>query len=101
MLDGEEYFTCCCGSFDHTLRFILDLDRGHENPYPTLYAEIQMIHYHPWYKRLWIGIKYIFGIDTPNPYSCWEINKKSDDPDRLIELLQKLKNEMTIIDKSD
>lgn len=94
MLDGEEYFTCCCSDFDHTLRFVLDLDEDSEHPWPTIYTEIQINHYLPWYKRIWLGIKFIFGVDVRHPYNCWEINEKSDDPQRMIEMLEKLKEKM-------
>lgn len=97
MLDGEEYFTCACGSFDHTLRFVLDLDRSDDKDHialPSIFTEMQMNHYLPWYKRVWLGIKFIFGTDVRHAYSCWEINNDSDDPERLIEMLQKLKNEI-------
>ena len=86
MLDGEYYYTCICGSPDHTLRFILDLDPE----YPTLYTELMMSHYQPWYKRVHIGIKYMFGMDTVDHYGCWEI--KHEDVDKMIELLTRLKN---------
>lgn len=93
MLDGTEYFDCVCGSFDHTLRFVLDLDENHDDDlsFPTLYTEIALGHYLPWYKRIILGIKYIFGTDVKFAYNCWEINGDSDDPDRLIEMIQKLK----------
>lgn len=94
MLDGSEFFECACHSFDHTLRFVLDLDEQQDEDeiaFPTLYTEIQLNHYIPWYKRIILGIKYIFGFDIHHAYTCWEINDQSDDPDRMIAMLQKLK----------
>jgi len=86
MLDGVEYYTCLCSSPNHTLRFVLDKDPE----FPTIYTEIMMSHYQPWYKRIWISIKYIFGMDTVDHYGAWEI--KHEDVDRMIALLTELKN---------
>ena len=94
MLDGSEYFECACHSFDHTLRFVLDLDENvaeDDWSFPTIYAEVMLGHYLPWYKRVWLGIKYIFGYDVQFAYSCWEINHESDTPDKMIDMLEKLK----------
>jgi hypothetical protein len=90
MLDGEEYFTCDCSSFNHTLRFVLDLDEMSDMPFPTIYVEMGLNQYLPWYKRLVIGIKYILGGPTGAAYDCWAINTKSDDPERMIAMLKKL-----------
>jgi len=97
MFDGEEYFTCVCGDFDHTLRFVLDLDRDSEYQFPTIYVECQLNEYMPWYKRILIAIKYIFKKTQYYHSGCWEINANSDDPDRMIEMLNKLKKEMETI----
>lgn len=94
VFDGEEYFTCCCIDFDHTLRFVLDLDRDSEQPYPTMYVECQLNESAAWYKRIWIAIKYIFKKTDYYHSGCWEINKNSDDPDRMIKMLEKLKKEI-------
>jgi len=95
MLDGEEYFTCVCGEYDHTLRFVLDLDQNEEDhPYPTIYTEVQIKNYKTFWQRIWPGIKYIFGWDIRHPYNCWEINADGEDPDRLIAMLHKLKDQI-------
>ena len=90
MLDGTEYFSCTCGAPDHTLRFILDLEENEDIPVPTFYTEVMMSHYQPWYKRIWIGFKYVFGYSKPDHYGCWEIHH--DDVDRMITMLTKLKD---------
>ena len=90
LFDKEEYFTCMCGDFDHTLRFILDLTDDKYSK-PTIYTEIRLTHYRPWWKRIIPGIKYMFGSDVRHAHSCWEINEKSDDPDKMIDMLQRLK----------
>jgi len=94
MLDGEEYFTCACSSFDHTLRFVLDLDRDSKHPYPSIFSEIRLSHYYPWYKRIPLAIKYILGIDIRHSHDCWEINKKGDDIGRMISMLVQLRDEI-------
>jgi len=94
MLDGEEYFTCDCSHFNHTLRFVLDLDESSIRPIPSIYVEIGLNHYLPWYKRLLVGIKYILGGQSGAAYDCWMINTKSDDPDKMIVMLKKLKERL-------
>jgi|694.fasta_scaffold62640_5 hypothetical protein len=95
MLDGSEYFDCACHSFDHSLRFVLDLDKNvkdDEMSFPTIYTEIALGTYLPWYKRIVLSVKYVFGFEIQHAYNCWEINTESDDPDRMIAMLQKLKD---------
>lgn len=91
MLDGEQYFTCACGTMDHTLRFVLDLDENSEVRVPTIYVDIRLVHYLPWYRRLWLGIKYIFGTDISDSHDGWMIHNKCEDVDRMIGMLQQLK----------
>jgi len=70
MLDGTEFFECSCGSDEHTLRFILDFDSLNDGtdsdypPYPEIYTSVFLNHYDAWYRRLWRGIKYIFGYKS-------------------------------------
>jgi len=94
MLDGKEYFSCECESFNHTLRFVLDLDENSTNPMPTVYTEVGLNHHLVWYKRLVIGFKYIMGGHTGSAYDCWMINTKSDDPEKMIKMLERLKKEI-------
>jgi len=96
ILDDTEYFTCVCGSYDHTLRFILDLDRDFKDfQLPTIYAEVGLNHYLPWYKRIGIGLRFIFGLEKwNNSYGSWEINADSDDPQRLISMIHRLTDEL-------
>lgn len=85
MLNGTHYFECTCGAPDHTLRFILDTD----DELPTIYTEVMMSHYLPWYKRVWVGIKYMFGMDKVDHFGGWELHH--DDADRLIAMLEEFK----------
>lgn len=77
MLDGSYFFECECGSSEHTLRF--DLDRE----VPTLYTSVFLNDWRPWYKRVWVGIKYIFGYKCKyGHWDCWSL-RESDAKDLL------------------
>jgi len=85
-----EYFDCCCSAPDHTLRFMYDTTEFNEGAeLPTIYTEVMMSHYLPWHKRIWVAIKYLFGMDTPDHFGCWELDSK--DTDRMIDMLTKFK----------
>lgn len=49
------YLNCQCDCSEHVLRFNLDDQDG------DLVLETYLNHYHPWYQRIWIAIKYVFG----------------------------------------
>lgn len=85
MLDGTEYFECSCASPEHTLRFVLDLDPED----PGIHTEVYLGSY-PWgWKRLWVGIRYIFGYKSK--YGAWDcFLLKPEDAPRLRSLLDRL-----------
>jgi len=87
MLDGTKHFDCSCGSPQHTLRFVLDF--WSDDHLPTIYTDLQMAHYLPWYKRTWVAIKYIFGYDTVDHYGSWELD--AADADKMIAMLTEYK----------
>jgi hypothetical protein len=67
---------------DHTLRFTLDTEFG------DLYAEAYLNPWHPWYKRIWLAIKYVLSIGHGvGHFDCWMMNYT--DCDKLIALLQR------------
>jgi hypothetical protein len=66
MLDGTHYFECRCGSSEHTLRFTLDKDPED----PSIYADVYLNQYRTWWKRFWVGVKYIFGYRCK--YGHWD-----------------------------
>jgi hypothetical protein len=80
MLDGSYYFDCICDSYDHTLRFTLDYDKRADYStfprQPEIYAELSLSYHYPWYKRVWVGMKYIFGSYTTSGYGCWSLNEE-------------------------
>ena len=53
----DEILICDCSSVEHqmVLRFDDDKDLGR-----MVYVEIHLVPF-AWYKRLWLGLKYIFG----------------------------------------
>ena len=69
-----EHYDCVCHSSDHTLRTVFvesDDDKA-------FYLEMQLCPYLPWYKRLWIGVRYIFGIKSDcGHWDTFEFNKES------------------------
>jgi hypothetical protein len=93
MLDGITHFDCICGSADHTLRFILDKDEDNRGlPYysPAIYIDVFLPDW-PWYKRLWLGLKYIFiGAGKCAQWQSWELNPK--DASKMKSLLEGLES---------
>ena len=84
MLDGTEYFECDCGSDEHTIRFTLDLDED----CPTIYTS-QYLTPMPFRKRLWMGLKYIFGYRSRfGEFGNYLM--RPDDAERLKNMLDRL-----------
>lgn len=76
MLDGTHYFDCTCGSNEHTLKFTLEKEDG------ELYTSVFLNQYRGFFKRLWIGIKYVFGYKCEyGHWDCWILDR--DDAERL------------------
>ena len=76
MLDGTHYFECHCGSSEHTLRFVLDKE------HKELYTDIYLNQWRPLWKRVWVGVKYIFGYKSKyGEWDCWTLRK--EDAERL------------------
>lgn len=88
MLDGTHYFDCQCGSSEHTLRFIVDIESTPHGD-PELYTEVYLNQYRRWYKRLWVAIKYLFGYHCRyGHWDCWILNP--DDAQRLKDMCDKV-----------
>lgn len=58
MIDNTVFLPCGCGGIDHNLIFKIDTD---EQPQVWLYYQLEK---RPWYNRIWLGIKYIFGFQS-------------------------------------
>ena len=83
----NHYFECVCLSPEHTLKFTLDQGDN----YPDLHTSIYLNSYQSWYKKLWIGIKYIFGY--PCKYGHWDtFHLTPEDTNKLINLLERYQN---------
>lgn len=52
------YITCACHAMEHTARFAF------WNDDKDLYFDVMLNPNRAFFKRLWIGIKYIFGIGS-------------------------------------
>lgn len=61
-----KYIECACGHTDHVIRFGYFPDDDLE--YMRLYVHTQLPR-ERWYKRLWLGIRYIFGYQCK--YGHW------------------------------
>lgn len=87
----REIFICECGDIEHQYSFWYDEEDN------ELWFEPHLV-IHPWYRRIWIGIKYIFGYKTK--YGSWDsIILNNDDLPRLKEFLTKALSVNTIITK--
>lgn len=80
-----EYFECSCHSPEHTLSLAFDDDED----LPAIYGHV-FLGENPWYKRVWMAVKYVFG------YKCKyghfdEFVFNPEDCDRMIGLFKKLK----------
>ena len=83
----SEFFKCVCESNEHTVMF--ELDHFYKN-YVELSMSIFLNQYRGFFRRLLIAVKYLFGYKCK--YGHWDcVILKSEDTDRLIELLQKYK----------
>ena len=52
----HHYFTCACGSYEHTIRFDYDPDDN------DLYLCV-FLREGPWWRRVWNALKYVFGSE--------------------------------------
>jgi len=87
-----EYMECRCMSPEHLLKFHLDLEDG------DLCVDFHLANYLPWYKRIWVGVKYAFGYKSK--YGDFdEFIFKDEDIDNLMKLLihqKKTKHDITL-----
>ncbi len=75
------YAECQCSDFNHLIRFNLDKDDG------EVFLDTHLNQYLPWYRRIAIAWRYIFGrIDKFGHYDCTML--KPEDTKRIMDLLQ-------------
>jgi hypothetical protein len=60
------YVTCTCYSVNHTIEFVANDDPEDED---LMYVAVQL-HRYEWWRRLWIGIRYILGYRSV--YGHWD-----------------------------
>lgn len=92
------FVVCSCSSPDHIVQFVHDDDS--ESSYgEVLYIQVQLHQYHPWYQRMWIALKYIFGYESRyGHWDCTTMNKT--EARKLFEFL-KTKTELDKDDNTD
>lgn len=84
----EELFICECNDVQHQIVFIDDTE---DKDFPCVYAEILLNPEYNFFKRFWIGVKYIFGHRSKYGYFD-EFIFNPKDADRLIAIGKSLKD---------
>jgi hypothetical protein len=78
------YVECGCESTEHTLRFTYNEEDN------EVYTEVQLSRWHPWYRRVWLALKYVFGYQCKyGHWDCTIINKSG--ATAIITLLEQIK----------
>ncbi len=62
--DQRVYIQCDCYSHEHLLVVELGDFSSEDRPDHMLSFGIQMNHYLPWWKRVWVAIRYIAGAES-------------------------------------
>lgn len=83
----EKYhFECLCGHYEHKFEIIFDPDIDDtDNP---LYATVSLNDGLPWYKRVYLAIRYIFGHTSRYGHYA-EFLLERDDAKRMMEVCKK------------
>lgn len=89
--EHSEYFECSCFACEHTLRFSYFEDVFENKKCMNKTFDIYLhffLENGPWYRRLWLGIKYIFGYKCKyGHFGEWIM--RHEDVCRLKEMLEK------------
>lgn len=76
------YFECQCSDYEHVFRFALDPKDG------EVWLDVNLNHCLPWYKRVWIALRYVF--KKTEAYGHYDITMlRDDDYKRLHDLLDR------------
>ena len=68
------HLDCDCADVSHTLRFIHEKD----DVVCPIYTEVPLNIRKPFWKRLWIGLKYIFGRQSQfGHFDCFLLNRNN------------------------
>lgn len=82
MADKELFLDCSCHSPEHLVRCSLWNWNDGE---PELSLMVQASEYRPWYFRLGVGLKYIFGFE---PLQWHDFLLKREDAGKLMDMLK-------------
>lgn len=75
-----EYMECRCMSTEHLFKFYIDIEDA------SVCLEVHLANWLPWYKRIWRGIKYVFGYKSK--FGDFDTTiMKDEDINKLIDLL--------------
>lgn len=76
----KHYFDCQCDCNEHVVRLVLDPADG------EVWIETYLSRHHPWYQRLWIALKYVFGHQSKfGAFDCTLL--RPEDYERMHDLL--------------
>lgn len=66
------HLDCSCQNFIHSIRFYYDTE------WRELQVETHLGNWLPWYKRIWLALKYVFKVTHPKhlQYDCALIHPK-------------------------
>lgn len=67
-MDFDETIHCACFSDEHQLRFVYFKDL--KDPFNEVYCSFHLQEY-PWYKRIWVAIKYMVGYKSKIGWGHW------------------------------
>jgi len=85
-----EHFECVCSSDEHTLKFTLDETTGDIEDL-EIWTSVFLDAYQPWWKRIWIAVKYVFGYTSRyGHFDCFIM--RPEDVNRMQQLLHKFKD---------
>ena len=62
----KKYYECDCTDSDHVIR----VETDHDADWEECVISTQLAPLHPWYKRIWVAVKYVFNPHGGN-YSHW------------------------------
>ena len=71
----SKYFECCCHAYDHPLKLTY-FAPDDEDLYGSIYICVQIRTYNSFWKRLYEGFRYIFGIEKKINYMEFEIDER-------------------------
>ena len=84
----EMFITCDCRSAEHILRYTYLI----EDDEKELFTEVYLHQYNSFWKRMWIGIKYVFGYRCK--YGHWDcVLITEEDAKRLKSFLETFLND--------